>query len=105
MNQHLPAAHIHAVALPGDDNPQCVGRVTVKCPYCRTLHRHRIWTNDTVVFRRTAPCSTNGDIREYAVDLNLTVPSCNVSEPHPVYEAGEDLDDNAIDVPVPNWEE
>lgn len=105
MTQYLPVAQIHAVTLPGEDNPQCVGRVTVKCPYCATLHVHKIWTNDTIVLKRTAPCSTERDVREYAVDLNLTVPSCDVSQPHFVYEAGENLNDNAIDVPVPNWEE
>lgn len=105
MSQHLPAADVLAVQLPGGNNPQCIGRVTVKCPYCGTLHSHRIWSNDTIVFRRTAPCSTERDVREYAVDLNLTVPSCDVSQPHSVYEAGENLNDNAIDVPVPNWEE
>lgn len=103
MTTPLPKANLVAVQLPGDDNPQCVGRVTVKCPYCTTLHRHRIWTNDTIVFRRTAPCSSNGDIRQYAVDLNLTVPSCDVSQPHPVYEAGEGLNDNAMHNHEPNW--
>jgi hypothetical protein len=101
----LPDAEVFAVTLQGDRPQQCLGRVTVRCPYCTCLHAHRVFVNDTIVFTRTAPCSTETDIRRYRVDLNARVPKHGVPQSHPVYAAGEDRDDNAIDVPVPNWEE
>lgn len=103
MTQQLPSAQIRAVKLRGSDPPQCVGRVTVLCPFCTQLHAHRVFTNDPVQFTRTAPCSTEHDVRSYRVDLG--VHRREASQPRPVYESGEDLNDNAIDLPVPNWEE
>jgi hypothetical protein len=99
----LPAAQIYAVQLPGDGPQQCIGRLTVRCPFCRQLHMHRVFDNDTIEFTRTAPCSTEADIRTYRVDLNLAVPRRDVSHEHPVYSAGEDRDDNAFNDIEPNW--
>jgi hypothetical protein len=101
----LPLAEVFAVQLYGDGPPQCLGHVTVRCPYCQTLHAHRVFATDTVVFARTAPCSAGTSVRRYRVDLNPQGPNRDVSLAHPVYAAGESLNDNAIDVPVPNWEE
>jgi hypothetical protein len=94
VSQPLPTAEIFTVNL-GCSKPQCLGAVTVRCPYCATLHVHRVYTNDTIVFTRTAPCSTETNVRQYNVDLILTVPKRDVSHEHPVFEAGEDLDDKA----------
>jgi hypothetical protein len=99
----LPSADVFAVQLNSDGPPQCVGKVTVRCPYCTQLHAHRVFDNDTIVFTRVAPCSSDAKGHRYRVDLNLTVPKRTVSHPHPVYVAGDDLDDNAFDVPEPNW--
>jgi hypothetical protein len=81
VNQHLPTAEIFAVQLQCE-KPQCLGTVTVRCPFCATLHVHRVFANDTIVFTRTAPCSTDTEVRQYNVDLNLTVPKRDVSQPH-----------------------
>lgn len=86
----LPIATIYAVQLPGDGPQQCIGRVTVRCPFCSQLHLHRVSDNDTIEFTRTAPCSSESVVRQYRVDLNLAVPKRDVSQPHPVYAAGED---------------
>ncbi len=83
MSQHLPEAEIFAVQLYSDGPPQCLGHVTVRCPYCQTLHSHRVFTTDTIVFARTAPCSTDTPRRHYRVDLNARVPKRNVSETAP----------------------
>jgi hypothetical protein len=105
VSQHLPVAAIYAVQPPGDGPQQCIGRVTVRCPFCTQLHMHRVFDNDTIEFHLTAPCSSDTEVRKYRVDLNRAVPKRDVSQPHPVFAAGEDRDDNAFDVPVPNWEE
>jgi hypothetical protein len=98
-------AEIFAVQLPGDGPQQCIGRVTVRCPFCTQLHLHRVFDNDSIVFTRTAPCSTKTAVRQYSVDLNARVPRRDVSHPHPVHLAGDDLDDNAFDEVEPNWTE
>jgi hypothetical protein len=103
VTQHLPAAAIYAVQLPGDGPQQCIGRVTVRCPFCTQLHMHRVFDNDTIEFTRTAPCSSDTEVRKYRVDLNLAVPKRNVSQPHPVYTAGNDRDDDAFNEIEPNW--
>jgi hypothetical protein len=103
VSQHLPVAQIYAVQLPGDGPQQCIGRVTVRCPFCTQLHLHRVFDNDTIEFTRTAPCSTETSVRTYRVNLSLAVPKRDVSQCHPVFEAGNDLNDAAIDVPLPNW--
>lgn len=105
MSQHLPVANVVAVQLRHDGNPQCLGRVTVRCPFCAHLHSHRVFTNDSLVFTRTGPCSTNTDVRRYSVDLNTQIPKRNVSQPHPVYAAGKDRDDNAMHEYENNWTE
>lgn len=100
----LPVAQIFAVQLPGDGRPQCIGKVTVSCPYCTQLHAHRVFAYDTTVFARTAPCSTDESVRRYRIDLGAPMPpKRHVSQPHSVYAAGESLNDTAIDVSEPNW--
>ena len=101
----IPTAEIVAVQLHGDGNPQCIGKVRVVCPYCEHTHPHRVFRNDSTAFTRVAPCTGNDQGLRYRIDLNpplRPVPKRNVSEPHLV---NTDRDDNAIDVPVPNWEE
>lgn len=113
MTQQLPSAQIYAVRLHRDGSTQLLGRVTVRCPFCTQLHAHRIFADDPIVFTRTAPCGRGWDSpgQQYSIDLNVDVPRRDVSQLHPVYETGElasgseHLNDNAIDVPVPNWEE
>ncbi len=98
----LPLAEVFAVHLYGDGPPQCLGQVTIRCPYCQTLHAHRVFTNDTVVFARTAPCSAGMPVRCYRVDLNARLPKRDVPLSHSVHAAGESLNDNAIDEPARN---
>lgn len=100
MTPHLPTAEVFAVQQQNTGQTQCLGRVTVRCPFCGQLHSHRVFTNDTIDFSRTAPCSTDHDIRRYGVNLTASLPKRAVSQEHVV--AGEDLDDSAIDIPVPN---
>ena len=88
MSQQLPAAEVFAVTL-GGNVPQCLGRVTVRCPYCVQLHAHRVFNNDAIEFTRTAPCTGDRPVLRYRIDLT----------------AGSDRDDNAIDESVPNWTE
>lgn len=101
----LPLAEVFAVQLYGDGPPQCLGQVTIRCPYCQTLHSHRVFSSDTIVFARTAPCSAGTSARRYCVDLNARVPKRNVPLLHSIHAAGENLNDNAIDEPALNWEE
>jgi hypothetical protein len=102
---NLPVAEIYAVQLPGDGPQQCIGRVTVRCPWCKTLHTHRIWTNDSTTPTRTAPCTSDHPVLQYVIDLNVSVsvPKRDVSHPHPVHTAGENRDDNAFNETEPNW--
>jgi hypothetical protein len=72
------------VSLQQDEKPP---RFSVHCPYCHATHDHR-WFGRDVSFDVTAPCSTGSSVRRYLVRLDSV-----------------DRDDNAIDVPVPNWEE
>jgi hypothetical protein len=100
----LPSAELLAVQLSSANeclDVKYLATVTIRCPFCDNTHKHRVFDNDSLAFRRTAPCSTDTSIRQYSVDLNLTVPKRDVSQPHPVH--GEDRDDNAFDVPEPNW--
>lgn len=102
-----PLARVLSVSVEGERLPPgYVGKVTVRCPHCQTLHTHRIYTHDSIRPARTAPCTGDKPVLRYRIDLGAPVaPKRNVSQPHPVYAAGEGLNDNAIDVPVPNWEE
>lgn len=68
-------------------------RFSVRCPHCQQVHghSHRRFGRQTS-FDLTAPCSTHRSVRRYRIQLDQG-------------SAGLDRDDNAIDVPVPNWEE
>jgi hypothetical protein len=68
-------------------------RFSVRCPHCRQIHSHshRHFGQHAFV-DLTAPCSTHRSVRRYRVQLDRD-------------PAGQGRDDNAIDVPVPNWEE
>src|SRR5690242_18126484 len=100
----LPVAEVLAIRLHGDEDPQCIASVRVRCPYCEHPHPHRVFADETTAFDRTAPCSGNSPVLRYRINLNTRVPMCrSVSGPHLV--AGTGRDDNAIDVPVPNWTE
>lgn len=101
----MRTADVFAVQLINDGNPQCLGRVTVRCPYCSQLHAHRVFDNDRIQFSRTAPCTGDNPVLRYRVDLNAGLVRRDVSHPHTVHTAGSDLDDNAFDEPVPNWTE
>lgn len=57
-------------------------RLDVLCPYCNRVHHHS-WSGDDTAFSVPAPCSSSQRYR-------INVPG---------------RDDNAIDVPVPNWTE
>lgn len=103
MTHHVPTAQIYAVRASGEGPAQCVGRVTVRCPYCTQLHAHRVFDNDRIEFMRTAPCSAEADVRRYRVDLSLPTRR-SLSELNQT-TAGDDLNDAAIDVPLPNWTE
>lgn len=92
----LPLAEVFAVQLYGDGPPQCLGQLTVRCPYCTQLHAHRVFDGDRVVFARTAPCSTETDKRRYRVDLNAHTSKHDVSQTLSGYAAGGDLNDIAI---------
>lgn len=109
MSHHLPAAQIFAVQLVSngscEQHTQCLGKVTVKWPYCTCLHAHRVFSNDTIEFTRTAPCSTETDVRRYRVNLNARVPKREVSQSHPVHAVGEGRDDNAFNEIEHNWTE
>jgi hypothetical protein len=98
-----PTAEVFAVQLHGE----APHRVSVRCPHCHQIHSHRWFDNDGPVFRRTAPCTGDNPVLQYTIDLRSSPlpPSMRryVSGPHTV--AGEDRDDNAFNVPAPNWEE
>ena len=82
MSQHFPVADVVEVRLSRCEKPLCLGLVVVNCPYCQVQHVHRVFDNDTIVFCRTAPCSTETDVRKYSVSLEVTVPKRDVSQPH-----------------------
>lgn len=110
-DNRVPLAKVLSVSLEGEQLPPgCVAKVTVRCPHCQTLHTHRIYSHDSVRPSRTAPCSTDSRVCRYRIDLGAPAPpKRNVSQPRPVYAAGEVVtgreqrDDNAMHNYEPNW--
>lgn len=103
MRTSLPAAQVLDVWLPEVRSVEYLALVMIRCPFCDSTHRHRVFDSDGPALRRAAPCSTE---LHYTVDLNAVVPSRpkrDVSHCHVV--AGNDRDDQAMNVPVPNWTE
>ncbi|MCV7024872.1 hypothetical protein H7I77_16230 [Mycolicibacterium novocastrense] len=76
-------AEIFAVQLHDTGNPQCFGRVTVRCPYCAQLHGHRVFDNDRIQFTRTALCTGDNPVLRYRVDLALQIADRAASHWHP----------------------
>ncbi|BCO56983.1 hypothetical protein MINTM008_23740 [Mycobacterium intracellulare] len=108
-DNRYPLAQVLSVSLEGERLPPgCVGKVTVRCPHCQTLHTHRIYSHDSVRPPRTAPCTGDKPVLRYRIDLAPVPSKREVSQPRPVYtpaRGSEHLNDNAIDVPALNWEE
>lgn len=65
-------------------------RYDVFCPYCNRVHHHS-WLGTETRFSVAAPCGTG---QRYRVRLS----SLQTIRP-------DGRDDNAMDVPVPNWTE
>lgn len=71
-------AQIVAVVL-GSAQQHCLGVVTVVCPWCTQSHKHRVFDNDTTVFMRTAPCTTEKPVLRYRIDLTEGAEQCHQS--------------------------
>ena len=82
--------------------------IEVICPHCSLTHEHSWPLSDVDIGHRQGHCGKGYDVElpSWANDprYRMGYAKHHATEPHPVVST-DDRDDNAIHVPVNNWEE
>jgi hypothetical protein len=81
--------------------------VSVRCKYCNTIHE-LAWATGVLALSEGLPCGVYArGIQIPAWALNLRKRTRDRFDPAQQHQvsAGHDRDNNAMDVPQPNWEE